>query len=181
MSNVCGSGKQVTTCQLWGVYGIFQLWRKSRYLPMFLLCYDSWIPAFHVSQFRFSFYNLHWYMVKIAGQAPFGPYVTILSWASRILCSFFVYSGVITKSAFHFYMSFISQQRTLVWRSLFHAGFYCCFLLQRSQNTCAKHNMKNAGKYHAETTEDSLSSNMTFCSLTTRVDGDWKSHFHFSE
>lgn len=70
--------------------------------------------------------------------------------------SLFMYSGVITKSPFHFYMSFISKldetcMELLVLLLAFTFAFFAEF-----GDTRAKHNMKNAGKHL-----DGLLSSMT--------------------
>lgn len=58
----------------------------------------------------------------------------LISNLQDLICfSLFMYSGVITRSTLHFYLSFISKQRQPLWSPLFFAGFHFCFSLQSSE------------------------------------------------
>ncbi len=104
-----------------------------------------------------------------------------------------MFSGLIARSTFHFYMSFISKPKKNCMELLVLCWLSLLLFFAESRHTHAKHNTKNAGKYLHQTTEDSSVSNMTnlvrlskevrgtFCGLCAHVDGDWKSQFHFSQ
>lgn len=139
----------------------------------------------------------HLYVVRSSGWSPVWT-AMLLSWCylqpAGLDILFFVdvfwsqYKIYISLS-----VSFISKRRKPVWSSLFFVGFHFCFASRSSRDTSAKHNMRNAGKHHDETTRDGPLSNTTnhqrlseevwgtFCGLLAHVDGDWKSQFHSSQ